>query len=42
MAEHSSDATSPADHLIRTTEMEAVVMDLRNKVKDLTAPNLLS
>ncbi|TAW65410.1 hypothetical protein ELI15_14040 [Rhizobium ruizarguesonis] len=38
MAGHSSDSTSPSDHLIRTTEMEAVVLDLRNKVKDLTAP----
>ncbi|TCA41717.1 hypothetical protein E0J16_34070 [Rhizobium pisi] len=38
MTEHSSDATTPADHLLRTTEMEAVVMNLREKVKDLTAP----
>ena len=38
MANHSSDSTSPSDHLLRTTEMEAVVLDLREKVKDLTAP----
>lgn len=38
MVSHSSDSTSPADHLIRTTEMEAVVMDLRNKIKDIETP----
>jgi hypothetical protein len=32
MAGHSSDATNPADHFLRTTETEAVVMDLRNKI----------
>ncbi len=38
MAGHSSHFTSPADQLLRTTEMEAVVMDLRKQIKDIAPP----
>ncbi len=38
MAEHSSELTSPADHLLRTTALEAVVMDLRTKIRDIETP----
>ncbi|CDN46859.1 hypothetical protein [Neorhizobium galegae] len=38
MAGHSSDFSDPSDHMLKTTELEAVVKWLRDKIKEIESP----